>query len=187
MPECTECGTPIQSGTLCQMHALEAQHGTLADGGTVERSPNPQCEVCNQPILESDRIKEVRGEPAHADCGGQARCDGGRDLAEWLLEHIEDQVADEATEAQDNSLWTSKARLKAEASKVDFAERHDVTDFIDGLEMDGKIVYWHGLIAPATADHVEEIIESEVQAEYPRGTLIGRLNQARARADGGDD
>jgi len=59
------------------MHALEHQHGTLADGGTVERATHPQCEVCNKPILDGGNATEVRGEPAHADCGGQARCDGG--------------------------------------------------------------------------------------------------------------
>ncbi len=77
MPECIDCGTPIQSGQRCQMHALEAQHGTLSDGGTVERAERPQCEVCETPIEPHQQTTEVRDEPAHAECKGQLRCDGG--------------------------------------------------------------------------------------------------------------
>ena len=93
MSNCIDCGTPIRSGQRCRMHALEHQHGTLSDGGTIERAERPQCEVCNKPILEADGIKEVRGEPAHADCGGQARCDGGRKrLVECSADDCDEEV-----------------------------------------------------------------------------------------------
>jgi len=105
-----------------------------------------------------------------------------RDLHEWALNTIHELVADEAEEKQDNSLWTSKKRIKAEASKTDFVERHEVKDLVNDLELRGEIVYWHGLVAPTDPDHISEILRSEVMAEYPREILIGRLNEAKQAA-----
>jgi len=70
MPECVDCGAFIQSGSRCQTHALEAQHGTLEDR-------RDDCTVCETTINPDEPTKTVNGQPAHAECGGQARCDGG--------------------------------------------------------------------------------------------------------------
>ena len=40
MPECRDCGEDIRTGSRCQQHALEHQHGTLEerkDEWTVEQ------------------------------------------------------------------------------------------------------------------------------------------------------
>ena len=105
-----------------------------------------------------------------------------RNLHDWTLEKITEQVADEGEEKQDSSLWTSKKRVKAGASKVDFVEREQVPSLVDALEARGEVVYWHGLIAPATEEHISEIIESEVEANHPREILLGRLNEAKQEA-----
>ncbi len=105
-----------------------------------------------------------------------------RDFHQWALETIYELVADEAEEKQDNSLWTSKKRIKAEASKTDFVERDEVKDLVNDLELRGEVVYWHGLVAPTDPDHISEILRSEAMAEYPREILIGRLNEAKQAA-----
>jgi len=69
MPRC-DCGAYITSGSVCQTCRLEHQHGTLED-----RRDN--CTVCGGTVAASDPITSVDGETAHAECGGQARCDGG--------------------------------------------------------------------------------------------------------------
>lgn len=74
MPECVECGTFIQSGRRCQQCALEHQHGSLADR-------RDDCTVCETTIDSDEPTKTVDGQTAHAECGGQARCDGG-----WRVE-----------------------------------------------------------------------------------------------------
>lgn len=102
-----------------------------------------------------------------------------RDLHQWALDMIREQVADEAEGKQDSSLWTSKKRIKAEASKVDFVERDDVSALVDALETRGEIVYWHGLVAPTEPEHLSEILRSESMADHPRELLIGRLNEAK--------
>jgi len=116
--------------------------------------------------------------------------DGGDDNHDWALDRTKEYVHESATAPQDDTLWTSKARLKAEASKTDHVERDEIAGLVDGLEARGDIVYWHGLIAPATEEHIAEIVESEVEAEHPRKILIGRLNRAKspnqAPTDGGE-
>lgn len=158
-------------------------HRAIADGG--ERLPpyaeqtqdGVRCSVCKN---EAASLKALTHDCIYAN---DLVADGGPDLQEWAFGLITEQVADEGEEPQDKSLWTSKGRLKAEASKVDFVERDEVAGLVDGLEARGDIVYWHGLIAPATEEHISEIIASEVQGTYPREILIGRLNSAKQSAE----
>lgn len=189
----------------CEEHAPEGSYST-------ERRGMWFCPGCQPLALRRDEHRQVAAEtpdalngavrwavgdrdaypdedPAAMDAGFEtastrrAMADGGPDLQEWARDLIHEQVADEAEEPQDASLWTSKGRLKAEASKVDFVERDDVADLVSALEARGEIVYWHGQIAPTGADHISEIIASEVKAEFPRSTLIGRLNSAKQSAE----
>lgn len=111
----------------------------------------------------------------------QRHSDFGEDTNahEWAIARIADRAESDPDGKQDeqSAVWTSKQRLKADASKTDLLEREDVNDVVHELGTDGEIVTWHGLIAPATDDHLSAIIESESLSDTPRTTLVGRCNR----------
>lgn len=48
---------------------------------------------------------------------------------------------------------------------------------MSSLLSSGKIIDWHGLIAPATEEHIESIIENERQSDIQRPLLISRAEK----------
>lgn len=84
-------------------------------------------------------------------------------------------------------LWTGTSRLEQEAIKDNVpCDREGVRIALDRLAKQDRIVRWHGLIAPATIEHLTAIIENETSVESVRSTLVGACNQAIA-ANRSDD
>ena len=113
------------------------------------------------------------------------------DVAEWVIEQVRSRTVAEADGRQNvqSNVWTSKQRLKAEASKTDLLERSDVADVVADAVEAGGLITWHGLVAPADHNHLVTIIENERQSDAPRSLLISRVNRIRSKgklvADGG--
>ncbi len=104
-----------------------------------------------------------------------------------LHETIEERVEPEPDGVQnaESNIWTSLQRLKQEASKGHVScSRDGVQDAVDRLVDDGRVIYWHGLIAPATDEHLRAIIENETQCGITRRLLIGKCNRLLESAGG---
>jgi len=150
VPNCNECGARIQSGTLCQQHALEAQHGTLEDR-------RDDCTVCETTIDPDEPESDDYDGPAHAECGGQARCDGG------LL---------------DPDRLGRCPSCKETVRRED--EHYEVTRNGEDHPLTGTSVFYHADCAPFGATSIADQVEKQ-QASRKRGS------EMRAElANGGD-
>jgi len=100
-------------------------------------------------------------------------------VLDWLEENT-DPVVDGG---QDNqaAVWAGTPRLKAQARKdrIDF-DVDELEDALDVLQENGDIITWHGLVAPATDEHLQTIIENEVKSDITREILVGKCNRLRA-------
>lgn len=98
---------------------------------------------------------------------------------EWVLSRIRERTAPEPDGKQNgqSALWTSINWLKQDASGSDLLERDDVQPLVWELASRDRIIYWHGLMAPATDEHLRAIIENERQAGFTRKLLVGQCNQ----------
>lgn len=138
------------------------------------------CRYCNATNDIENDICEGCGRS-----GGRPLTDGGvvkeeqANTREWALERIHDRVTPEPDGIQnaESNVWTSQQRLKSDASKSDVIERDGVPKLVSALEQAGEVVYWHGLVAPASPEHLRAIIESERQSGVPRTILIGLCNR----------
>lgn len=98
---------------------------------------------------------------------------------EWALSRIEGRVeADpDGKQNEQSNVWTSEQRLKGDASKTDLLERDDVGGLVRDLANAGDVITWHGLVAPATEEHLEAIIGCENRSDAPRRLLIERCKR----------
>lgn len=114
------------------------------------------------------------------------------------LEEIEDALFDRVVEwtepdpdgnfGANGKLWTGTSRLEEEATKDNVpCDREGVRIALDRLAEEDRIVRWHGLIAPATVEHLTAIIEAETSVESGRSTLVGACNQAIAANEDDDE
>ncbi|RQG93759.1 hypothetical protein [Natrarchaeobius oligotrophus] len=96
-------------------------------------------------------------------------------LEAQVLSLINERTAPEPDGVQDASgeLFTGTKRLKQEASKDNIdCSKAELEDAVDALVEEGSLITWHGLLAPANADHLQAIIENEKQSEITRDLLI---------------
>ncbi|MUV59804.1 hypothetical protein [Halobacterium sp. CBA1126] len=99
-----------------------------------------------------------------------------------LVARVEELVEPEPDGVQNGNskVWTSKRRLRADSNKPKFDfEKEDVETLLDELRERGEIVSWFGLVAPATDDHLEVLVENEAMADNPRPMLISQCNMLR--------
>lgn len=81
------------------------------------------------------------------------------------------------------NLWTSNERMRADAVKSHTEyTKESLKEAVTQLEEDGKIVSWFGLLAPATDEHLQAIIENEVNSDVTRTILAGQCNELRGEA-----
>ncbi|WP_226043323.1 hypothetical protein [Natrinema sp. DC36] len=86
---------------------------------------------------------------------------------------------DGVTNAEGN-IWTSQTRLKQEASKGNVpCSRDEIGDAVERLIDAGRLVSWHGLLAPVTDEHLTAIIENEQRSGFTRKILISKVNKIR--------
>lgn len=81
------------------------------------------------------------------------------------------------------NLWTSTERMRADAVKPHTEyTKESLNDALGHLEENGKVVTWFGLLAPATDEHLQAIIENEVNSGVTRTILVGQCNELRGGA-----
>lgn len=107
---------------------------------------------------------------------------------EAILEQIRERTEPTPDGVQDGTgnLWTGNRRLRSDARKkhTDYTKL-DVETLIPELERSGEIVTWHGLLAPATEEHVRALIQNECEvADISRSLLLGKLNTVKAELEG---
>lgn len=100
-------------------------------------------------------------------------------VTEWVVAEVAHRVAPEPDGKQNvqSNVWTSKERLRDDGRK--FSVRYDTDEIeaaVAALDDAGKIVSWHGLLAPATDEHLKALIENESKADIKRTTLVGQCN-----------
>lgn len=98
---------------------------------------------------------------------------------EWVLAEIQHRVEPDPDGHQnaESNVWTSKERLRDDGRKFSTRySREEIESAVEQLVDRGEIVTWHGLLAPATPDHLRALIENEAEAGIKRATLVGYCN-----------
>lgn len=85
----------------------------------------------------------------------------------------------DGTQNATSNVWTGSKHLKADTNQVDYMDRHDVAGVVSELIDHGLVLRWHGLLAPATDDNLQAIIECEHESGAPRKLLIAKCNRMR--------
>lgn len=136
-----------------------------------------RCDICGTNF-------QTLTELSNHDC---TLTDGGDvDGAAYVLECVRDRTSPEPDGVQNNrsNIWTGRGRMRADGSKTDSPlARDDVDSVIAQLIADHKVFEWHGLLAPATPEHLQAIIKNEQQSSLPRKRLIGKVNRWRQSLD----
>lgn len=99
--------------------------------------------------------------------------------SEYVLKCIRERTSPEPDSIQNNqsNLWTGRSRMRADGSKSGSPlSRDDVDEVVSQLIDEREVVSWHGLLAPATEEHLIAIIENERASDTPRKILIGKVN-----------
>lgn len=101
---------------------------------------------------------------------------------EWVREEVDHRVEPTPDGLQDgqSNVWTSTERLRDDGRKYSTKYSKDkIEAAVGALRERDEILSWHGLLAPATDEHLKAVIENEQQAGIARSTLIGRCNTLR--------
>lgn len=104
-----------------------------------------------------------------------------------ILDVVEERTTPEPDGQQDSTsnVWTGRRRLRQDGHKGSSPlERDEINGVIDDLVEDGELFEWHGLLAPATEEHLRAIIGNENRSDTPRRLLIEQAqNQLEVSAD----
>ncbi|WP_435147193.1 hypothetical protein [Halobaculum sp. P14] len=106
--------------------------------------------------------------------------------ARHVLDWVHENTAPEPNGEQNvySSVWAGTNNLKAQARKdripFDVAELDSAYDELLSAE---EIVVWHGLVAPATDDHLDAILQDEAKASQSRQVLVAKINRLRSDPD----
>lgn len=101
------------------------------------------------------------------------------DAETWVLDEIDSLTEPEPDGKQDaeSAIWTGKRRIVGNTDKPGQPTQAEIREAIRTLRSRGEIITWHGLLAPATDEHLRAVIENERLAGITRRPLIGRANQ----------
>lgn len=97
------------------------------------------------------------------------------DGADVIINVVEERTSPEPDGKQDtkSNVWTGRRRLRQDGHKGSSPlERDEIGDVIDELVDEGKLFEWHGLLAPATEQHLRAIVGNENRSDTPRRLLI---------------
>lgn len=102
---------------------------------------------------------------------------------EWVLARVRERT--EATvdgkQMHSAAVWTSTTQMRSDSAKPSCPHSKDeIEAAIQLLRDQNRLVYWHGLLAPADPDHLRAIIENEEEAGFTRRILVGRVNEVLA-------
>lgn len=114
-------------------------------------------------------------------------------MPEGGISHVEECVHERTSPEPDgrqnnqSNIWTGRTRMRADGSKGQTPlERDDVDGVLNQLVDERRVFEWHGLLAPATEEHLRAIIENERKSDTPRKALIGEANGWIHSDDGGN-
>lgn len=107
-----------------------------------------------------------------------------------VLEQLEERTTPEPDGVQNaqSNVWTSRQRLRSDAAKphTDY-DKDSLTAVLAALEGAHEIIGFHGLLAPATPDHLRAIVQNESDAEITRRSLVKRCNRLATTQNGDSD
>lgn len=116
--------------------------------------------------------------------------DGGEDQdqtpREWVRERLEALTAPEPDGTQNNqgNVWASTGQLLNSGDKFSVPyDRSEIDAALDALADAGDILAFHGLVCPATPEHLQAVIANENRCEYPRKVLIEKASDMLQEAD----
>ena len=101
---------------------------------------------------------------------------------QWVLEKVREDTAPDPDGHQDahGTVWTGRRNVVGHGDKPGQPTRDEKLGAVRALLERGELIGWHGLLAPATDEHLRAIIENERRAGITRKLLVGRANQLLA-------
>jgi len=99
------------------------------------------------------------------------------EIDDALYEAIERRTepTEDGVKNANGELFTGRTRLKQEASKGNVpCSRDEIGEAVERLLNEQRIVGWHGLLAPATDEHLKSIIRNEREHGFGRGLFINK-------------
>lgn len=107
---------------------------------------------------------------------------------EWVMTRVRERTDTEVDGKQMHSaaVWTSTTQMRSDSAKPSCPHSKDEIEVaIQSLRDDNRLVYWHGLMAPADPEHIRAIIQNEQEAGFTRRILVGKCNELLAEVTGG--
>jgi hypothetical protein len=101
---------------------------------------------------------------------------------EWALQTIRERTEAEieGNQMHTAAVWTICRRDSTSSAKPSCPHSKDEIDAAgQSFRDDDRVVYWHGLLAPADPEHIAAIIQNELEADFKRKILIGHCNRLR--------
>lgn len=102
---------------------------------------------------------------------------------EWVMQTVRERTESRVDGKQMHSaaVWTSTTQMRSDSAKPSCPHSKDeIEGAIQELRDQNRLVYWHGLMAPADPDHIRAIIENEQEAGFTRRVLVGKCNELLA-------
>lgn len=98
---------------------------------------------------------------------------------EWILQQLDKRTDADGERGQSASsdLWTGAYQITGatgEKFSCPFSEEQ-LQSALNELRAENELIGWHGLVAPATEEHLRAIIAAENAADISRKTLIKRV------------
>lgn len=107
---------------------------------------------------------------------------------QWVLEEVHHRVetAPDGLQNVESNIWTATQRLRDDGRKFSTKYgKEKIEQAVETLQEEDEMLSWHGLLAPATDEHLKAVIENERKAEITRSTLVGRCNALLSVNGGG--
>jgi hypothetical protein len=84
------------------------------------------------------------------------------------------EATPDADQKATSNVWTARMKLEANARSSAQYSGDDLEEALNKLVDEDRVIYWFGLLAPATDEHLDAIIDNEQSCNYPRKILIDR-------------
>lgn len=102
---------------------------------------------------------------------------------EWVYRRIDELTEPEPDGIQNGTgnIFTGIGLMRNDGRKDSTSvTKEEVERAVEELRDQEEILYWHGLIAPTSDEHLLAVIENERKTGFPRTGLISKANRLRA-------
>ncbi|WP_254831571.1 hypothetical protein [Haloglomus salinum] len=111
-------------------------------------------------------------------------------VEQYVLDEVErrtDPVAEGKTNAH-GPLWTSADGIRQDGDGEGSPWSPDhIRAAVQQLVDEDRLFGWHGLLAPATEEHLRAIVQREAQQDVTRTLLVAKANQRIAEISGEEE